>query len=77
MAVAVGAAPPREQGEAVAGVAAQVPRPAQAHRIQEQQGQQQGLPAHHRARGEASVVARDGRLKRGDQAGLVRGGEQE
>jgi len=77
VAVAVGAAPAREQREAVAGIAAQVPGPAQAYRVQEEQGQQQGPCARRPRVGGGAVIAQDGRVERGEQVGLVGGGEEE
>jgi hypothetical protein len=56
---------------------AQAPRAAQADGVQEEQGQQQGPRARRMRRGDGAIGARDGRVERGEQTGLVSGGEEQ
>jgi len=77
VAIAIGVVPAREQREGVAGIAAQVPGAAQADGVQEEEGQQQRPCARPMRAGGGVVIARDGRVQRGEQSGLVGGGEEE
>lgn len=74
MAVAVGAVSSGEQGQAVAGVAAQIPGAAQADRVQEEEGAQERRHAGRRViRGRRGASA----SQRPEQPGLVCRGEEQ